>query len=274
MPPTDFTYTATDATGASDSLTFSIEVVEDGAGPGDDPLDVNGDGQVTVQDLVLVAVFYGTRGDGLPADVNADGIVNVQDFAAVAAGVDAAGALSLQDVETALLILAAQVGDIEVIAKAPVGFGRHEAVLSEGIAVRNVAAALVDVRHLAGTGDVRLEKELVVLSELLHLLAELTATPEITALLANYPNPFNPETWIPYHLSKDTEVILRIYDMRGVSIRELVLGHQSAGVYESRGRAAYWDGRNASGEPVASGVYFYTLTAGDFTATRKLLIRK
>ena len=67
---------------------------------------------------------------------------------------------------------------------------------------------------------------------------------------------------------------MRIYDMRGVSVRVLVLGHQSAGVYQSRGRAAYWDGRNNSGEPVASGVYFYTFTAGDFTATRKMLIRK
>ena len=69
-------------------------------------------------------------------------------------------------------------------------------------------------------------------------------------------------------------MILRIYDMRGVSVRELVLGHQAAGVYERRGRAAHWDGRNSYGEPVASGVYFYTLTAGDFTATRKLLIAK
>ena len=129
------------------------------------------------------------------------------------------------------------------------------------------------MKHLA-TGDVRLGKELAVLSELLHLLAEMTATPETTALLPNYPNPFNPETWIPYHLSKDAEVIVTIYDMRGVAVRELVLGHQAAGVYQSRGRAAYWDGRNAFGEPVASGVYFYTLTVGDFTATRKMLIAK
>ena len=98
--------------------------------------------------------------------------------------------------------------------------------------------------------------------------------PDETALLSNYPNPFNPETWIPYQLAKSADVTLTIYDVRGVVVRQLVLGHQPAGVYQSRGRAAYWDGRNALGEPVASGVYFYTLTAGNFTATQKLLIRK
>ena len=98
--------------------------------------------------------------------------------------------------------------------------------------------------------------------------------PVETALLPNYPNPFNPETWIPYQLSKDSEVTITIYDTKGVSVRTLALGHQQAGIYQSRSRAAYWDGRNALGEPVASGVYFYTLSAGDFTATRKLLIRK
>ena len=67
---------------------------------------------------------------------------------------------------------------------------------------------------------------------------------------------------------------VKIHDVRGSVVRELVLGHQAAGVYESRGRAAYWDGKNQLGEHVASGVYFYTLTAGDFTATRKLLIAK
>ena len=94
------------------------------------------------------------------------------------------------------------------------------------------------------------------------------------ALLPNYPNPFNPKTWIPYHLATDAAVILTIYDVRGSVVHELMLGHQPAGVYESRGRAAYWNGRNAVGEPVASGLYFYTITAGDFTATRKMLIAK
>ncbi len=98
--------------------------------------------------------------------------------------------------------------------------------------------------------------------------------PNKTALLTNFPNPFNPETWIPYQLAKPAEVTLTIYDIRGVVVRELKLGHQPAGVYHNRSRAIHWDGRNAFGEKVATGVYFYTLKAGDFTATRKLLIRK
>ena len=95
-----------------------------------------------------------------------------------------------------------------------------------------------------------------------------------SALLANYPNPFNPETWIPYQLSASADVSVSIYAVDGRLIRTLALGHQAAGIYQSRSRAAHWDGRNAFGERVASGLYFYTLTAGDFMATRKLLIRK
>ena len=94
-------------------------------------------------------------------------------------------------------------------------------------------------------------------------------TPEKTALLANYPNPFNPETWIPYQLAEPATVSLHIYAVNGALVRTLDLGHQPAGVYQQRTRAAYWDGRNQLGEPVASGVYFYRLTAGDFTATRQ-----
>ena len=95
-----------------------------------------------------------------------------------------------------------------------------------------------------------------------------------TALLSNYPNPFNPETWIPYQLSKPTDVTVSIYSVDGRLVRTLALGHQSAGVYQNKSRAAYWDGRNDVGERVASGVYFYTFTAGSFTAIRKMLIRK
>ncbi len=98
--------------------------------------------------------------------------------------------------------------------------------------------------------------------------------PERIMLFPNYPNPFNPETWIPYQLSEPADVSISIYAIDGQLVRTLGLGHQSIGIYESRSRAAYWDGRNALGEPVASGVYFYTLTAGDFNATRKMLIRK
>ena len=95
-----------------------------------------------------------------------------------------------------------------------------------------------------------------------------------TSLLQNYPNPFNPETWIPYQLSKPAKVTLTIYDMQGRVVRKLDLGLKPAGVYVSRSRAAYWDGRNNVGEKVAAGIYFYHLKAGDFTATRKMLIVK
>ena len=98
--------------------------------------------------------------------------------------------------------------------------------------------------------------------------------PKETALLANYPNPFNPETWIPYQLAIPTDVSIAIYAADGKLVRRLELGHQPLGIYESRNRAAYWDGKNMLGESVASGVYFYTLTAAEFTATRKMLIRK
>ena len=101
-----------------------------------------------------------------------------------------------------------------------------------------------------------------------------SALPETTALLSNFPNPFNPETWIPYQLAKPADVTLTIYDIRGVVVRELKLGHQAAGMYHSRSRAIHWDGRNVFGEKVATGIYFYTLKAGNYAATRKLLIRK
>ena len=106
------------------------------------------------------------------------------------------------------------------------------------------------------------------------LSASEVVPPTETGLLSNYPNPFNPETWIPYQLAKPAEVTIVIYAINGQTVRRLALGYQPVGMYQSRSRAAYWDGRNAFGEPVASGVYFYTLTAGDFTATRKMLIRK
>ncbi len=98
--------------------------------------------------------------------------------------------------------------------------------------------------------------------------------PSRNQLLQNYPNPFNPETWIPYQLSQDSPVSVSIYDATGKLIRTLSLGYQSAGYYNSRERAAYWDGRNAIGEPVASGIYFYQLTTPSFQQTRRLVILK
>ena len=112
-----------------------------------------------------------------------------------------------------------------------------------------------------------------------QFLPETQLLPEIplpseTALLPNYPNPFNPETWIPYHLAEPAEVVLTLYDIKGTPVRRLDLGHQMAGYYANRNRAAYWDGKNERGEWVGSGVYFYQLTAGDFSAMRKMVILK
>lgn len=110
------------------------------------------------------------------------------------------------------------------------------------------------------------------IANLERLLNQVSPTQPM--LLPNYPNPFNPETWIPYQLTTAAEVRLSIYTADGKRVRTLALGHQEAGVYQSRSRAAYWDGRNEVGERAASGVYFYTLTAGDFHATRKMLVIK
>ena len=119
------------------------------------------------------------------------------------------------------------------------------------------------------------------LGNMLDLFRDTPAAPALsktapteTVLLSNYPNPFNPETWIPYQLTTPAEVTVTIHTADGRLVRTLALGHQPAGVYESKSRAAYWDGKNEQGEPVASGLYFYTLKAGDFTATRRMLILK
>ena len=98
--------------------------------------------------------------------------------------------------------------------------------------------------------------------------------PNKTQLLTNYPNPFNPETWIPYHLANPSNVGISIYDMQGNVVRRLELGHQQAGYYISRNRAAYWDGTNEIGEKVSSGVYFYQLQTDNVSLLRKMLILK
>ena len=120
--------------------------------------------------------------------------------------------------------------------------------------------ALTDPAYLRG---------IAVLEQLLAAL-----TPKETVLLPNYPNPFNPETWMPYRLAEDAFVKLTIYDGNGRVVRTLDVGHRVAAVYESRSKTIYWDRRNRFGEPVASGVYFYHLSAGDYSATRKMVILK
>ncbi len=209
-------------------------------------VDVTGNGKINVNDLVEVAKNYGkTVGAGANrrADVNNDGKVDIDDFIAVAKAVDAAAgapALAQEDIKTGSL----QAADVQRW-------------------IRDAKAANADPAGIAA-----LERLLTSLSR------RDLPVPKETVLLANYPNPFNPETWIPYELAEAAEVQVSIHAADGTLVRALELGQRSAGVYQSRSRAAYWDGRNAQGEPVASGVYFYTLTAGEFKATRKMVIRK
>ena len=98
--------------------------------------------------------------------------------------------------------------------------------------------------------------------------------PQKTELAQNYPNPFNPETWLPYKLSQQSHVSIRIYDSVGILVKELDLGIMPAGDYSRQGFAAYWDGRNANGEQVASGVYFYELQTDHQTSLKKMVILK
>ena len=156
--------------------------------------------------------------------------------------------LTVVDVETGR---AATIGDIlEISVRSPSPLIRVE-----------------PLRYIVTTEDVKRSR-----IELPALVAY--EIPSETELLANYPNPFNPETWIPYRLAADAFVTLTIYDGSGRVVRTLDVGHRIAAVYESRSKAAYWDGRNEVGEQVASGLYFYTLTAGNFSATRRMVVVK
>ena len=203
--------------------------------------DINEDGKVSILDMILIARDFGKIKLISPrTDVNGDGKVNISD-----------------------LILVAQSMDAEAGNAAPSAVAMNRAISPA------VIQAWIAQARIENDGSLAFQRGIASLQRLLAVLM-----PAKTALLANYPNPFNPETWIPYQLSQESDVQIGIYAINGTLVRTLDLGHQSAGVYQQRTRAAYWDGRNQLGEPVASGVYFYRLTAGDFTATRKMLIRK
>ena len=201
--------------------------------------DVNQDGIVNIIDLTLVAANFGATGQNV-ADINGDGVVNILDLTLVAAAFGNTAAAP--DIRRLKL---------------------------DALTTRIQIERWLNQAQQLNLTDPTFQRGIRVLEQLLAAL-----TPKETVLLPNYPNPFNPETWIPYQLAESADVNISIYAADGRLVRTLVLGHQPVGIYESRSRAASWDGRNALGEPVASGVYFYTLTAGDFSATRKMLIRK
>ena len=214
--------------------------------------DVNQDGVVNVIDLVIVASHYNNpdfadaASFNIYPDVNSDGVIDIRDLVTIAAEINsdaAAPILRKRSVETVSL----------------------------------TAEKLAQWIRLAKQIDIQTsytQKGITVLEKFLATLTYAEMAPKETTLLANYPNPFNPETWIPYQLAKPAVVNIFIHAAGGKLVRTLALGHLSAGVYHSKSRAAYWDGRNELGEPVASGIYFYTFTTADFRATGKMLIRK
>ena len=200
--------------------------------------DANNDGVVDIQDLVLVASNYGKTGTN-SADINGDGVVDINDLTTVA-------------------------GVLDSVGSAP---SAHPQAL-EMFTAADIKLWLSHARQRNLTNPTAL-KGILFLEQLLAALI-----PKETILLPNYPNPFNPETWIPYHLATEADVTLTIYDMSGQVVRQFALGHQAAGRYQSRSRAVHWDGRNEFSEQVASGVYFYHLSAGNYSAMRKMVILK
>ena len=200
--------------------------------------DVNGDGKVDNVDASLVASGLDTG--NAKYDVDGDGTVNFLDLLLIFDNRD-------DDAAAAPTLVSMKLNAIQI--------DRIEEQIDLLIATNDRSPAAL--------------RTLVYMQQLLA-----TARPEKTQLFANYPNPFNPETWIPYELATDTHVRLTIYNTQGVVIRTLQFGHQSAGYYTDRDRAAYWDGRNALGEQVASGLYFYQLETDEMSSMRKMVILK
>ena len=210
------------------------------------PADVNEDGVVNVLDLAFIAANFGKTGKN-GADVNRDGVVNIVDLTLVAAAIGEAGAAAP----------ALWYRDRRINAKYACGICRVAPTRA------NIAAWLKEARQL-NLADPAFQRGIIVLERLLASL-----TPKETALLPNYPNPFNPETWIPYQLAAPADVSISIYTADGKLVRQLTLGHRPVGIW-----TAHWNGKNTQGESVASGVYFYTLTAGQFSATRPMVMAK
>ena len=218
------------------------------------PWDINNDRVVDIRDLILVSNSFGMETLEHPkVDVNKDGRVDIID----------------------LLLVAAHFGESNGPASPPTRLteGKKMIVNNHGFSsdpkqLRIVEQWLTEARLVDDGSDVFREG----IATLEHLI--YTTVPPETALLPNYPNPFNPETWIPYDLAEDADVSIDIYNLNGEPVRRLSLGFQTAGTYRTPDRAAYWDGRNVVGEPVASGTYFYTFQAGKFRTTRQMAIVK
>ncbi len=205
------------------------------------PWDINDDGIVNIEDLILVANSFRTEAPEHPkADVNKDGRIDIVD----------------------LLLVAARFGE----CSGPASPQTYSNIRPEHLGL--IDEWLTEAR-LSDDGSDVFRHGIETLEHLIN-----TTIPTRTVLLPNYPNPFNPETWIPYDLARDADVHIHIYDLKGKVIRQLTIGFQTAGTYRTQTRAAHWDGRNSVGEPVASGIYFCTLQAGGFKTTRQMVILK
>ena len=204
--------------------------------------DMNKDQVVNIFDLVITTSQFGKVGAGLIGDVNGDGSVNIFD----------------------LVIVAGNFGK-SLVAAAPSMVSKVKLTTEQKHHIAHAIDQLESNANLSSAEEIALNVLKSILPERL---------PTQTQLLANYPNPFNPETWIPYHLSQDSEVVVRIYDTTGKIVRTLDLGFQSFGYYVGRDKSAYWDGRTENGELVSSGTYFYQLETDQYSETRKMVILK
>ncbi len=205
------------------------------------PWDINNDGTIDIQDLLVISDSFGkTTFDNPKIDINNDGVVNIID----------------------LLIVAAHIGDSAISS----GPSMQSEITSEHLKI--IDRWLTDARQLDQINNT-LRKGIEVLETFAN-----TVHPIKTDLLPNFPNPFNPETWIPYDLAQDTNVNIIIYNLKGEIIRKLNLGFRSAGKYRNKALAAHWDGRNSNGDFVASGMYFYSLHTQQENVTRKMVVMK
>ena len=233
-----------------------LHVVEDGVQtllPGD----VNQDGQVDILDFLLIVVHFGENPPtDVRVDTNKDGEVNLED----------------------LVWIIKVIEENQNIAGAPIQ--KNQVVLMPN-AISNGTIRLSDaaIAYLRSFYE-KIEEipadatQIALVKRFLKQLLMPAHGPLVTKLYANYPNPFNPETWIPYQLAADAEITIRIYDTSGKIVRTLFSGHQVSGYYLNRGQAAHWNGKNEFGEQVASGVYICELTTPRFQQTKRLVVLK
>ncbi|MBI1930732.1 transglycosylase SLT domain-containing protein [Candidatus Poribacteria bacterium] len=211
------------------------------------PWEVDGNGAVDIFDLALVARAFGASGKGIAADVNGDGVVNILD----------------------LVMVAAHFGETRNPSQPAAPWVSNSPHVENTNLVAGVLEGWLTEARTMDDGSAIFRRGIAILESLLNAIV-----PEKTALLPAYPNPFNPETWIPYQLSEASEVTMTIYDARGGVVKRIDLGYQPAGTYRTLARAAHWDSRNEVGEPVASGVYFVELRTNKFQQAQRIVLLK